>query len=111
MTENKQIEEITKVLCADYGNCEGCPFAVCFADYSTCNAKEQAERIVTDKGYRKVERGEWIEQVKVARQSNLKPLYYYQCSLCRVYLTKRANYCPNCGADMRGRKNEDTERA
>lgn len=46
--------------------------------------------------------GEWIEQVKIARKSNINPLYYYQCSLCGVYLAKRANYCPNCGAKMDG---------
>ena len=53
-------------------------------------------------GYRKQSVGEWVEQVKVARQSNLPPLHYYKCSLCDVYLIKRAHFCPNCGARMKG---------
>ena len=50
--------------------------------------------------------GEWVEQVKIARKSNINPLYYYQCSLCGVYLAKRANFCPNCGAKMDGERRE-----
>lgn len=53
-------------------------------------------------GYRKQSEGEWIKQVKVARKSNNNPLYYYQCSLCGVYLVKQANFCPHCGAKMKG---------
>ena len=51
--------------------------------------------------------GEWIEQIKVARQSNKPPLLYYQCSLCGVYLATRANFCPNCGAKMKGGASDD----
>lgn len=62
-----------------------------------------------ENGYRKQSVGEWVEQVKVARQSNLPPLYYYKCSLCGVYLLKRANFCPNCGAKMKGESDERSE--
>lgn len=52
-------------------------------------------------GYRKQSDGEWIKQVKVRKEG--KPLlYYYQCSLCGVYLAEQANFCPNCGAKMKG---------
>ena len=26
----------------------------------------------------------------------------YQCSACKHYHWSKSNYCPNCGADMRG---------
>ena len=29
----------------------------------------------------------------------------WQCSLCGVYSLSETNYCPNCGADMRGEQN------
>lgn len=45
--------------------------------------------------------GTWVKQVKVARAGG-PSLYYYQCSLCGVYIAKQANYCPNCGAKMEG---------
>ena len=51
--------------------------------------------------YRKQSEGEWIKQVKVAR-AGVPLLHYYQCSLCGVYIAKQANYCPNCGAKMKG---------
>lgn len=31
--------------------------------------------------------------------------WIYSCSVCNYYSgTKRTNFCPNCGADMRGEK-------
>ena len=84
--KKKQIEELTTEL-------------IKTNSYGTLNAV--AEHLY-NAGYRKQSEGEWIEQIKVARQSNKPPLIYYQCSLCDVYLAKRANFCPNCGAKMKG---------
>lgn len=100
MTENEQIEEITKVLCADYGDCEGCPFKY----YSTCNPKEAAERIVTEKGYRKVERGEWIEKT---HDWDFGDYIDYTCSICGIREQNKRKFCPECGADMRGEGNDN----
>lgn len=45
------------------------------------------------------EKGEWIEHEKV-----------YECSNCNIIRAKgttgKYNYCPSCGADMRGDKSE-----
>lgn len=56
-----------------------------------------------------VKHGEWI----VNAQCNHKPYRYknpemwvtYKCSECGYSNgRKKSNYCPNCGADMRGRR-------
>lgn len=101
MDENEQIEEIAKVLCADYGNCEGCPFAVLFIDYYTCDRIEKAERVVLEKGYRKVERGEWIEKT---HDWDFGDYIDYTCSICGSREQNKRNFCPECGADMRGKE-------
>lgn len=31
----------------------------------------------------------------------------WDCSECKETVFEQTNYCPNCGADMRGEKNED----
>lgn len=44
--------------------------------------------------------GKWIETDK-------HDIYYqpgYKCSVCGVLTTCHGNYCPNCGADMRDKK-------
>lgn len=95
MTENEQImkmsDDIRRIRESYYGG----------ADYLF------AKKMFED-GYRKVERGEWIENGS-----------YNNCSRCGGEVARYdANdyyqdfaLCPNCGADMRGKGNEDTERA
>ena len=45
-----------------------------------------------NKGYRKERQGEWI------RSGMNTP----KCSLCHQYSYDFGNYCPNCGAKMKG---------
>lgn len=33
---------------------------------------------------------------------------YYRCSKCNDHMYSKDNYCPNCGADMRERKDNGT---
>lgn len=63
------------------------------------NDEDIAEALYNE-GYRKQSVGEWVE-IKRFYQSG-KTLIHYQCSLCGVYLAKQANFCPNCGAKMKG---------
>lgn len=104
MTENERIEEMARDIDSGDDCIEPCKECAHYC-YPNCRDVKIAKRLYA-KDYRKVERGEWIEQIKIARQSNLPPLYYYQCNRCSVYLSKRANFCPNCGADMRGTTDE-----
>lgn len=102
MTENEQIQEMARIICGVESGCNGCVF-----DSEKCFEHNDAKRLYA-KGYRKVERGEWIENG-----------IYNNCSRCGGEVARYdANdyyqdfaLCPNCGADMRGKGNEDTERA
>ena len=93
--EKQMIEEMAKTLCGEKEKrCENCD------SYRSCEFWIEAS-ILHNTGYRKQSEGEWIKQVKVRKEG--KPLlYYYQCSLCGVYLAEQANFCPNCGAKMKG---------
>ena len=90
MSQEKQIEEMARKMCRNYqpnGNCasDGDPCGLeCI--YGYC-----AERIYCA-GYRKQSEGEW----EVFGLRNPK------CSLCRKYNIEKSNFCPNCGAKMKG---------
>lgn len=48
-------------------------------------------------------RGEWIKcDYLVDNLYLLDENEYYLCNKCHQKLRKAHNYCPNCGADMRG---------
>ena len=90
----KQIEEMAKVireadiLCGDCGQ------------YGDTYCAEAIAKVLTENGYRKQSEGEWIEVENVF-------LYRYKCSLCEnVMLGKMKNFCPNCGARMKGGEEE-----
>ena len=45
-------------------------------------------------------KGEWIEREHEDARGNYK---LFHCSRCDEPNAKKKNYCPNCGADMRGK--------
>ena len=60
-----------------------------------------------------VVRGEWIKTFRYMRKNintgKLEPVYSCDCPICKYHTGNqgvRFNFCPNCGADMRGGKNE-----
>ena len=44
--------------------------------------------------------GEWISNYQIVGESFINP--GRRCSLCGKVVEFSENYCPNCGADMRG---------
>lgn len=55
----------------------------------------------------KPKEGEWFKY----NNPNYSPFddsgeYLYQCNKCGKVVVKATNYCPNCGAKMKGEKNE-----
>ena len=62
-----------------------------------------------------VVRGKWIPDYDYAEYDYdgstplPEPLKFqdgWQCSLCGAYEPSKVNFCPNCGADMRGEQDE-----
>lgn len=51
---------------------------------------------------RETVRGEWITCEDIDGK-------YRFCSACRSYSAYKTDFCPNCGADMRGEENERTD--
>ena len=50
-----------------------------------------------------VRHGVW--QKSLVLQTDTSALYEYTCSECAIVSGVDCNFCPNCGADMRGGKN------
>ena len=48
-------------------------------------------------------RGEWIHD-EITRNGNTVYTPNAKCSICYCYVFQESNFCPNCGADMRGDK-------
>ena len=78
------------------GNCKRCDHSTFLASDEHCSLIDEAPTVEA----RPVVRGEWIHDI-----NNL-----YGCSVCMNRETmspkKKKNFCPECGADMRGVKNE-----
>lgn len=100
----EQIEELWNIITTDCdGSCVGCEFENddwCFTHH--------AARAIYNAGYRKHKEGEWEE--KSEDQDEFYE-YCYKCSVCGHWAIIAdegdSHYCPNCGAHMRGGKNEN----
>lgn len=102
---NKEIEEMARLACTCFdGNCECCAFNF----YQPCPPKSSAERIY-NAGYRKQRVGEWVEVPNVTTSASGREIHsnLYVCSLCgRSNGRRKQKYCPECGAKMKGERNE-----
>ena len=50
-------------------------------------------------------RGKWIHD-EITRNGNTVYTPNAKCSICDCYVFQESNFCPNCGADMRGGQND-----
>ena len=83
MEREKQIEEICEIICKTNGYIHS-------SDYFLVDAEA-----IYKAGYRKVEQGEWLTD-KYGMDRSV-------CSICKAtYEGDVGNYCPNCGAYMKG---------
>ena len=106
MTENEQIEEMKeefrRVYKERYTKCLTTDCRICPRYMSTkfCLTQIMAETAYAI-GYRKVERGEWIE--KTHEWDFGPPWDYtdYTCSICGSREQNKRIFCPECGAYMR----------
>ena len=53
-------------------------------------------------GYRKQREGEWIYDYTSSHLEGTDAPLAYKCTLCNEYSTDPWNYCPFCGAKMKG---------
>lgn len=82
------------------------------------NVKEW-EDLTPDKIHHIEFKGKWFDEVRHGKWEDPEDLTCYKCSVCGEYATQEYrlteiifwNYCPNCGALMRGEEdaNEITE--
>ena len=49
-----------------------------------------------------VRHGEWRTKSKTRMGSHGESYFVYGCSLCKKQIKYKTDFCPNCGADMRG---------
>lgn len=99
MTEDKQIEEMAREISEYFRqDCRDIPFSsirkinedgLCEANVPTCLSCKTA-RCLFAAGYRKQVEGEWLG------------LWDYECSVCKEYNEYKTDFCPHCGANMRG---------
>lgn len=93
--KEKQIEEMAEILAGDCGDCSNCEYD---NDVKGCCFKN-AERIY-NAGYRKERQGEWKPIMQ-----ELNCCDTLECSICEFVIDISQgdyNYCPNCGAKMKG---------
>ena len=89
MSKEKQIEEITELICNLYDNGK-CTINGFICDHN-CEYKRRAEHLY-NADYRKQSEGEWLQDFDGD----------YYCPFCAHYPKEIINFCPNCGAKMKG---------
>ena len=67
--------------------------------YGVCERREYCKDEYCEDYMPKRPQGEWI-----ARNNNNPHCSYFQCSVCGIKKKYTHNFCPICGADMRGEK-------
>lgn len=103
MSDKKQIDEMAKTICKYYEDdkysCGRCP---------DCYARDEAKKLY-NAGYRKQSEGEWIlvSEYGGGWYVGDKRVFPKYCSVCKAtYTYGPYNYCPNCGANMKGADND-----
>lgn len=92
--KEKQIEEITRILDS---NCDGIPDIVCQENScSSCKARQ-----IIGIGYRKQSEGEWVGTHNLRHCSKCGNVVNFNNVSSWLY-----NFCPNCGAKMKGVNHE-----
>lgn len=99
MTKKQQIEQMARTTCQMY--CR--QYEKRCAGVAACNYKclhYQRCEALYETGYRKQSEGEWIPTYTYTAEGT----GIYKCSLCgrKSANPKADNFCPNCGAEMKG---------
>lgn len=90
MDKEKQIKEMAKVLGENRGDCDASDCMRC-SHGGMCDYMGIAYTLY-EAGYRKQKEGEWLQDFDGD----------YYCPFCAHYPKEIINFCPNCGAKMKG---------
>lgn len=100
---NKQIEEMAKIAgdAIDNQFKGDCPYTPCpFFDNKSVSCETCIVlKALYDKGYRKQSECVWEKRVFILLDSEMVA---YRCSQCNTTWDMETNFCPNCGAKMKG---------
>jgi hypothetical protein len=96
----KEQEEMMNIICGAWEECQRTDCRECteranqYMSLMACTSLKYT-RWLLENGYKKQSEGEWI---------SLEPeIGLFACSLCdHRILRSKCNYCPNCGAKMKG---------
>ena len=93
MSQEKQIEEMACAMCGNNKICVGEGVEKCLLYPTMWRYANNAYR----EGYHKQSEGEWI------KDNTSKFEHRYNCSVCNYrFFGIPTNYCPNCGAKIKG---------
>lgn len=73
----------------------------CFESCYDAEWMEEALKDIPAADVRPVVRGEWKKAFADHEAFGVRPFYRY-CSKCNEVTVHQYNFCPNCGADMKG---------
>ena len=101
--ERLELSEIIGCAVNDWGDfCEECHND---GYLPTDTFEEYIADSVFAKGYRKQSDGEWVAKRHISVSKRNRTIHYetYKCSVCGTWNGRcRQNFCPNCGARMKG---------
>lgn len=112
--QGKQIEEMARDLSETYkGNdclftnaCDICEYSKYQGNKEyPCGAMKHAKEMIV-RGYQKEKQGEWVKPQFLSR-TGFFTIREFTCNQCNKFFEVREgnefmNYCPNCGAKMKG---------
>ena len=97
MVEQKQIEEMARMMCIPAWHKEGCERC---SFRGACSRMLSAEKIY-NAGYRKQSEGEWVKVMNHRECSKCGYNAPYKKIKAGYHLLDLTNFCQNCGAKMR----------
>lgn len=89
--------EISGIDCNDGYYCDECSL-----NYEQGNMGEQKEALDMAIKALEPQHGKWLDKKMTIKGGHGLAYGRYECSVCKKKQPSKTDFCPNCGADMRG---------